>query len=76
MPAWRADLIAESGGQAMQIEDRTRPVRRENYLVVLEHRDDLPDKSVRGNQAARRKLLNAGWCEDEFDEMERNIKAS
>ncbi|ENZ7125161.1 MULTISPECIES: hypothetical protein [Enterobacteriaceae] len=60
----------------MQIEDRTKPVRRENYLVVLEHRDDLPDKSVRGNQAARRKLLNAGWCEDEFDEMERNIKAS
>lgn len=68
--AWRADLIAESGGEAMQIGDKTQSVRRGNHTVVLERRGDLSDKSVRDYNAARRKLLNAGWRDDELDEME------
>lgn len=68
--AWRADLIAESGGEAMQIGDKTKSVRRGNHTVVLERRGDLSDKSVRDYNAARRKLLNAGWRDDELDEME------
>lgn len=68
--AWRADLIAESGGEAMQVGDRTKSVRRGHHSVVLERRGDLSDKSVRDYNAARRKLLNAGWRDDELDEME------
>ncbi|WP_058960832.1 HNH endonuclease signature motif containing protein [Type-E symbiont of Plautia stali] len=68
--AWRADLISESGGEEMKIGDRTKSVRRGNHIVFLERRDDLSDKSVRDYQAARRKLLNAGWRSDELDEME------
>ncbi|WP_024527269.1 HNH endonuclease signature motif containing protein [Serratia fonticola] len=67
--AWRADLIAESGGEAMQVGDKTKPVRRGNHSVVLERRDDLTDKSVRDYNTARRKLLSAGWRDDELDEM-------
>lgn len=68
--AWRADLIAESGGEEIRVGDRTKSVRRGNHNVVLERRDDLSDKSVRDYNAARRKLLKAGWCDDELDEME------
>lgn len=68
--AWRADLIAESGGEAMQVGDRTKSVRRGDHTVVLERRGNLSDKSVRDYSAARRKLLNVGWRDDELDEME------
>lgn len=68
--AWRADLIAESGGEAMQVGDRTKPVRRGNHSVVLERRDELPDKSDLDYTAARGKLLALGWSDDGLDAME------
>ncbi|KAJ9430482.1 MULTISPECIES: HNH endonuclease signature motif containing protein [Enterobacterales] len=68
--AWRANLIANSGGESMQIGDRTLPVQRGKYTVVLERRKDLSDKSVSDYAAARKKLQSAGWTDDELDEMD------
>ncbi len=39
--AWRADLIAESGGETMQVGDRTKSVWRGDHTVVLERRCDV-----------------------------------
>lgn len=68
--AWRADLISRSGGESMQIGDRTPPVQRGKYTVVLERREDLSDKSVRDYAAARKKLQSTGWPDDKLEEME------
>lgn len=45
--SWRANLIANSGGESMQIGDRTQLVLRGEYTVVLERRKDISDKSAR-----------------------------
>lgn len=68
--AWRANLIASSGGESMQIGDRTPSVQRGKYTVVLERRMDLSDKSVRDYAVARKKLQKTGWLDDELDEMD------
>ncbi|EAA7393342.1 HNH endonuclease [Salmonella enterica] len=67
--AWRADLIAASGGENMQIGDRTVPVKRGGHTIVLERREDLIDKSVRDYNAARKKLLSVGWSAEEIDNL-------
>ncbi|MDE9545503.1 HNH endonuclease [Xenorhabdus bovienii] len=63
--AWRADLIAASGGESMKIGDRTKSVIRGKYTIFLERRD----KFLRDDNAARSKLLKAGWSEEDIDEL-------
>ncbi len=64
--AWRADLIAASGGEKMKIGDRTESVTRGKYTIYLERRDE----SLRDYDAARCELLKAGWSEEDINELD------
>ncbi|MFK3663541.1 HNH endonuclease [Scandinavium sp. NPDC088450] len=67
--AWRADLIADSGGESMKIGDRTRTVPLGKHAIYLERREDVSDKSMKDYSAACNKLRQAGWSEAELEEL-------
>lgn len=69
--AWRADLIAESGGERMQVGERTLPVERGQYTIVLERRKDSMEESMHDYDTAYEKLLSAGWSIEELESLDK-----
>ncbi|WP_145587012.1 HNH endonuclease [Yersinia kristensenii] len=67
--AWRANLILKSGGEGMKVGDRTPSVRRGNYTVFIERREDVQDKSSENSVIDRRMLFEAGWSKHDVNNL-------